>query len=148
MPENLTDNLEFYAQRFQALGAEARLRIFIVLLQYNPHGLNVKDLQEKVQMKPSTLAHHLKALVQAGFVSQIQKGKESINIAHLDPLLFLCSDIYHQCCVATSKAHERRDFSDLFKQKQDVSHKFCSCSVKSDLKVEQDRAQDQVESNK
>lgn len=99
----LGSSLSLYAKQFQALGSEARLLIFTTLLQHNPYGLNVKDLQAKLQIKPSTLAHHLKVLIESGFVSQVQKGKESINLANLDPFVTLCSDVYHQCCLQTLK---------------------------------------------
>lgn len=95
------ESLAQFAQSFQALGSEPRLLIYITLLQHHPKGLNVKDLQTKVDMKASTLAHHLKVLVDAGFVRQEQKGKESMNYAVAETLHTLCNHISCKCCEFT-----------------------------------------------
>lgn len=97
------ESLTKFAQGFQALGSEQRLLIYITLLQFNPEGLNVKDLQMKVDMKASTLAHHLKVLVDAGFVRQEQRGKESMNFAVQETLETLYTDISSKCCECTKE---------------------------------------------
>lgn len=94
------DELDRYAKGFHALGSNARLQIYIELLRHEPEGLNVKDLQESVDMKASTLAHHLRTLVEAGLVRQEQRGKESINRAVRSELESLCSGITSRCCEA------------------------------------------------
>lgn len=98
------ESLSEFAQKFQALGSESRLRIYIRLLQHEPKGLNVKELQSVVDMKASTLSHHLRILVCAGFVRQEQQGKESINHAVSSVLTSLCKDISSKCCELTDKS--------------------------------------------
>lgn len=95
------ESLAQFAQKFQALGSEPRLQIYIALLQHEPNGLNVKELQSVVNMKASTLSHHLKMLVDSGFVQQEQHGKESINHAVAETLRSLCKDISCKCCELT-----------------------------------------------
>ncbi|ANV97332.1 hypothetical protein BBW65_00175 [Helicobacter enhydrae] len=97
------ESLTHFAQGFQALGSESRLLVYITLLQHHPEGLNIKDLQAKVEIKASTLAHHLKVLVDAGFVQQQQRGKENFNYAITETLQTLCDNISCKCCEYTKR---------------------------------------------
>ena len=45
-----------------ALGTEPRLRIMQLLLTAHPEGMVVGDIQDEVQIAPSTLSHHLDKL--------------------------------------------------------------------------------------
>lgn len=93
------ESLAEFAKAFHTLGSESRLLVYTVLLENMPAGLNVKELQEKTNIKPSTLAHHLKFLVDNDFVRQEQKGKEIINYAIKETLITVCSNITDRCCT-------------------------------------------------
>ena len=51
-----------------ALGHDTRLGIFRLLVRAGHDGMNVGDIGQHPSMAPSTLAHHLGTLVEAGLV--------------------------------------------------------------------------------
>ena len=61
-----------------ALGNEKRLQIFRLLVQAGHGGLNISEIQLQLVIPPSTLAHHISALVKGGLVSQDKIGREII----------------------------------------------------------------------
>ena len=92
-------SVEELAKGFDALGSEQRLLVYMTLIKKLPNGLNIKDLQTKLDMKPSTLAHHIKFLVEADLVKQLKQGKEVFNFADDKVLAELCSGILDKCCT-------------------------------------------------
>ena len=91
-------SIEELAKGFDAIGSEQRLLVYITLIKKLPNGLNVKDLQTKLDIKPSTLAHHIKFLVDAQLVTQERRGKEIFNFANDETLRDLCAGILDTCC--------------------------------------------------
>ena len=62
------------ARALAALGHDARLSIFRLLVKAGEEGLRVGDIGEHLGLAPSTLAHHLSTLVDAGLVLQDKQG--------------------------------------------------------------------------
>ncbi|MEM6763150.1 MAG: metalloregulator ArsR/SmtB family transcription factor, partial [Pseudomonadota bacterium] len=62
-----------------ALGHEARLQVFRLLVRAGGKGLNIGDIGRDLRLPPSTLSHHLGALVSAGLVKQEKRGREVVN---------------------------------------------------------------------
>ena len=58
------------ARALAALGHDARLSIFRLLVKAGEGGLRVSDIGEHLGLAPSTLAHHLSSLVESGLVMQ------------------------------------------------------------------------------
>jgi len=58
------------ARALAALGHDARLSIFRLLVKAGDEGLRVSDLGNHLGLAPSTLAHHLSSLVDAGLVTK------------------------------------------------------------------------------
>jgi len=88
------------AAALAALGHEARLGIFRVLVRAGDEGLPVYGIQERVGGTPrSTLAHHLQTLVQAGLVAQTKVGAEVLNHANYDAVRVLISYLTDECCA-------------------------------------------------
>lgn len=91
-----------YARALAALGHEARLSLFRLLVKAGDRGLRVGDLGDHLDMPASTLAHHLSALVDAGLVVQERRGREVWNrvdyVAMRDVLGFLTAE----CCAGVS----------------------------------------------
>lgn len=81
-----------------ALGHDARLMIFRVLLRSGPDGLIVGDLGAQTGLAPSTLAHHLSTLVQAGLVTQERRGRAVYNRADRVPMRRLAQFLDDECC--------------------------------------------------
>jgi ArsR family transcriptional regulator, arsenate/arsenite/antimonite-responsive transcriptional repressor len=69
-------DLEKTARCLGELGNVARLRIFFVLVGAAKDGLTITELRNAVDMPASTLAHHLRGMVEAGLVRQERAGRE------------------------------------------------------------------------
>lgn len=65
-----------HAERLAALGAPSRLAAVRLLVQAGEEGMTVGDLQRRLKMPASTVAHHLSTLVHAGLVRQSRRGRE------------------------------------------------------------------------
>jgi len=94
------------AQGFDALGSRARLQIVLTLVERGNAGLSIGDIQSRVGIAPSTLAHHLRFLTTAGLVVQEKNGRTTINRAAFDHLEQLAGFILKQCCVEESAKDE------------------------------------------
>lgn len=69
-------DLEHTARCLSALGNVARLQVFSVLVRAGDDGLTIGEMRQAVGMPASTLAHHLRAMVDAGLVRQERQGRE------------------------------------------------------------------------
>jgi len=58
--------LDDAAAHLEALGNPTRLKIYRTLIRAGAAGLPVGRLQDKLKIAPSTLSHHIKALVVVG----------------------------------------------------------------------------------
>ncbi|HXM38406.1 MAG TPA: metalloregulator ArsR/SmtB family transcription factor [Gemmatimonadales bacterium] len=88
-----------YAPKFAALGHEARLAIVRLLLSANPDGLVVGEIQEELDIPPSTLSHHLDALQREGLVGVTREGKYLRYRADAAGLRDLLAFLYAECCT-------------------------------------------------
>jgi len=62
------------AARLEALGNPTRLQIYRALVRAGEAGLPVGKLQSKLDVAPSTLSHHVKALLTVGLIAQERAG--------------------------------------------------------------------------
>ena len=92
-------NWETAAQGFSAMGSEARLKVLRALVRAGHPGLTVGQIQDRTQIAPSTLAHHLKFLAAAGLVDQEKSGRAVYNSASYGQLHELANFILHECCA-------------------------------------------------
>lgn len=81
-----------------ALGHEARLEIFRLLVRAEPDGLNIGEVGRLLGARPSTLAHHLGALARAGLVMQEKQGREVLNRADTDAVRRVFGFVEEECC--------------------------------------------------
>jgi len=88
-----------HARALAALGHDARLSIFRLLVRAGKTGLRVGDIGENLGLAPSTLSHHLTALVDAGLVMQHKQGREVFNQADYDSMHQLVAFLTSECCT-------------------------------------------------
>lgn len=86
------------AQGLAALGHEARLELFRLLVQAGQGGVRVSDLQQALDKPASTVAFHLRALVDAGLVLQQRQGREVLCVADYTALRTLLDFVREDCC--------------------------------------------------
>lgn len=82
-----------------ALGNETRLRIFRLLVRRGEVGLNVGEIQSRLHIPASTLAHHLGTLKQAGLVLQTRRGREVLCAADYVAIDGLMAYLTEECCA-------------------------------------------------
>lgn len=86
------------ARALAALGHDARLSIFRLLVKAGEGGLRVSDIGEHLSLAPSTLAHHLSSLVDAGLVVQEKQGREVFNRVDFPAMRRVVGFLTSECC--------------------------------------------------
>ncbi|WP_340107348.1 metalloregulator ArsR/SmtB family transcription factor [Pikeienuella sp. HZG-20] len=86
------------ARALAALGHDARLAIFRLLVKAGDEGLRVGDIGDHLGLAPSTLAHHLSTLVQAGLVLQHREGREVFNRVDFPAMRGVLAFLTSECC--------------------------------------------------
>ncbi|MDF0599144.1 metalloregulator ArsR/SmtB family transcription factor [Psychromarinibacter sp. C21-152] len=90
------------ARALAALGHDARLAIFRILVKAGEDGLRVSDIGGHLGLAPSTLAHHLSTLVDAGLVVQDKRGREVFNRVDYDAMHRVLSFLTSECCAGVT----------------------------------------------
>lgn len=90
------------ARALAALGHDARLAIFRLLVKAGDGGLRVSDIGEHLGLAPSTLAHHLSTLVDAGLVLQEKQGREVFNSVDYPAMRRVVSFLTSECCAGVT----------------------------------------------
>lgn len=86
------------AQALAALGHEARLAVYRLLVRAGTSGLSVGQLVDELGLPASTLAHHLRMLVQSGLVTQERSGREVINRPDFAAMTRITAYLQEECC--------------------------------------------------
>ncbi len=97
---------ESIARALSALGHEARLSIFRLLVRAGEDGLTVGDIGAHLGTPPSTLAHHLGALVAAGLVAQERQGRQIVNRADYAAMNRTVAFLTSECCTGFRLSQE------------------------------------------
>lgn len=90
------------AKRFSSLGHELRLELFRLLVQAGGDGLAVGELQALAARPASTVAFHLRELVDAALVTQEKEGRVIRCRADFRALNELLLFLQHDCCRGVS----------------------------------------------
>jgi ArsR family transcriptional regulator len=90
------------ARALAALGHDARLSIFRLLVKAGDDGLRVSDIGEHLGFAPSTLAHHLSTLVDAGLVLQEKQGREVFNRVDYPAMRRVVGFLTSECCAGVA----------------------------------------------
>ncbi|MFT5509710.1 MAG: ArsR family transcriptional regulator [Hyphomicrobiaceae bacterium] len=99
---NISLELVEAAQGFAAIGSEPRLEVLLALVRAGPGGLNVGDIQKRLDMPASTLTHHLRFLAAAGLIEQTKDGRSIRNLAAFERIEELAAYLLRECCVDQS----------------------------------------------
>ena len=94
-----TDRTAAYADMFAALGAEPRLRILRMLLAAHPDGLVVGEIQNELDIAPSTLSHHLEKLKHEDLIAVRRESTFLRYTANTTALEELLGFLYAECCT-------------------------------------------------
>ena len=94
------------ASTLDGLGNPTRLDIFRLLVRAG--GLPVGAIAARLTLTPSTLAFHLRCLVDCGLVHQEKRGRAVICAANLGKLRAILMALDNECCrdIETDAAGE------------------------------------------
>ena len=93
-----TADVSRYADRFAAMGAEARLQIMRLLLKAHPEGLVVGELQRELGIAASTMSHHLEKLRHEDLLTATREGTFLRYTVNTPALQALIGFLYEECC--------------------------------------------------
>ena len=96
------------AAHLEALGNPTRLKIYRMLIRAGGAGLAVGRLQEKLKIAPSTLSHHIKALVVVGLVSQVRDATTLVCHANYDVMRGLVEFLVAECCTGNAESKDAK----------------------------------------
>lgn len=86
------------ANSFAALGHPSRVAILRLLVQAGDDGLSVSQMRAHLDMPATTFGHHLKAMAEAGLVTQARHGRSLISKADYSALQSLIGFLMDDCC--------------------------------------------------
>ncbi len=90
------------ARALAALGHEARLVVYQLLVRAGRNGLIIGDIAVHTKLAPSTLAYHLSVLVGAGLVIQEKCGREVVNRVDYTVMDKTLAWLTRECCEGVS----------------------------------------------
>ena len=93
------DDLHTAAARLEALGSPVRLAIYRMLVRAGADGRAVGAINQQMDMAPSTLSHHLKALESVGLVQRRKDGTTHFCSANYDAMDGLITFLSEECCA-------------------------------------------------
>ena len=96
-------NSKNIAQALASLGHEARLGVYRLLVRAGDSGLSVGQLAEELGLPASTLAHHLRMLVQSGLVIQERQGREIMNRSDFPAMARITAYLQEECCSGVQR---------------------------------------------
>ena len=84
---------------FESLASGVRLDVFRLLVRQGPEGLVAGEIAAELELPPTNLSFHLKALTQARLVSVVQEGRFQRYRANLALMQELIAYLTAECCA-------------------------------------------------
>jgi DNA-binding transcriptional ArsR family regulator len=91
-------NRKLAARCLAELGNLTRLDIYRLLVRAGPAGLNIGDIQTRLDIPASTLAFHLRGLINVDLVAQEKIGREVICRVKHRQLTTVIEFLLEECC--------------------------------------------------
>ena len=83
---------------FESLSSGVRLDVFRLLVRKGSEGLVAGEIASALDLPPTNLSFHLKALTQAGLASVVQEGRFQRYRANMPLMLDLIAYLTEECC--------------------------------------------------
>lgn len=83
---------------FESLASGVRLDIFRLLVKTGPTGLVAGEIGSALEVPPTNLSFHLKALTHSQLVSVVQEGRYQRYRANLELMQALIGYLTAECC--------------------------------------------------
>jgi arsenate reductase len=83
---------------FESLASGMRLDVFRLLVKRGPDGMVAGEIASALDVLPTNLSFHLKALLQARLVTVEQEGRFQRYRANITTMLGLIAYLTNECC--------------------------------------------------
>lgn len=83
---------------FESLSSGVRLDVFRLLVKKGAEGLVAGEISAALDLPPTNLSFHLKAMTHAGLVSATQEGRFQRYRANLTLMVELVAYLTEECC--------------------------------------------------
>lgn len=83
---------------FDILSSGIRLDVFRLLVRRGPEGMVASELSTALDLPPTNLSFHLKAMAHAGLVTATQEGRFQRYRANLGLMVDLIAYLTQECC--------------------------------------------------
>lgn len=94
----MASKLEHHAEQLAALGSPVRVGILRLLVQGDPSGTPVGEIQSKLEIPWSTLSHHLARLAETGLLRERPEGRFIYYSVDYPALRTLTNYLWEDCC--------------------------------------------------
>jgi DNA-binding transcriptional ArsR family regulator len=84
---------------FESLSSGVRLDIYRLLVRTGPQGMVAGEIASTLELPPTNLSFHLKALTQARLASVVQEGRFQRYRANLALMQDLIAYLTEECCA-------------------------------------------------
>ena len=84
---------------FESLSSGVRLDVYRLLVKQSPHGMLAGGIASTLDVPPTNLSFHLKALTQAGLLTVQQEGRYQRYRANIPLMLDLIAYLTEECCA-------------------------------------------------
>lgn len=84
---------------FESLSSGVRLDVFRLLVKTGPEGLVAGEIAAALDLPPTNLSFHLKALTQAGLLAVEQEGRYQRYRANMPLMVELIGFLTAECCA-------------------------------------------------
>lgn len=86
-------------QIFESLSSDVRLDVYRLLVKQGPAGLVAGEISTLLEVPPTNLSFHLKALTQAHLLTVEQEGRYQRYRANIPLMLELIAYLTEECCA-------------------------------------------------
>jgi ArsR family transcriptional regulator len=87
-----------------ALAHDYRLRIYRMLVEAGPDGLNAGTIAARLRLPPSSLTFHVQSLHRAGLITQQRNSRQLIYAADFTTMNSLVAYLTENCCGGQASA--------------------------------------------
>ena len=84
---------------FESLSSGVRLDVFRLLVKKGMEGIVAGEIASRLDLPPTNLSFHLKALTHAGLVTATQEGRFQRYRANLTLMMELIAYLTEECCA-------------------------------------------------
>ena len=84
---------------FEALSSGVRLEVFRLLVRMAKEGMVAGEIATTLDIPPTNLSFHLKAMTQVGLLTVVQEGRYQRYRANMPVMMEIIAYLTEQCCM-------------------------------------------------